>query len=467
MLPFFCRVTLFILAVSCSVAWAGLSPNVIVGGNFESTSAIKILDSPRTQAEINGGLTPVRSWQFHPGGVAAENAGGYTVGQEFSDLGKWIGAWAISTNDDPRALYNQTGNNGAPNNVSLVSRDGQNTHVMEGVRFRSWVAQVVQAPANHVAGTATIDFDYYFNQWEPDPVGEADSIFHVWIGGLNTLPTYADRAGPIFGGYVDGSDSGTGGKWSLNPLWDSPNFNSFASGGSAIGFDKPMTGSQGQVWHKFSDMYPSQVTFNISTPYPYYYVSVWQTVYSEPHPYYWMYASKPSDQMAVAIDNISLQLPINSVLLGDVNKDGHVKTNDAAALVSAIVAYMTSPGPGTFVPEADCNQDGILSMADLPAFNAIVTNSPDILKGDVNIDGLVNALDISPFVSRLTSGEFQAEADINRDVLVNALDISGFVTCLVNGACAGEAGGTVVPEPATLGLLVISMGALRRRGGVA
>jgi hypothetical protein len=88
-----------------------------------------------------------------------------------------------------------------------------------------------------------------------------------------------------------------------------------------------------------------------------------------------------------------------------------------------------------------------------------------VLLGDVNLDGNVNALDISGFISRLTSGIYQAEADINEDAAVNALDISGFVSCLTGGACgAGSAGGSVVPEPASLALLLCTGAlALRRR----
>lgn len=179
------------------ILWAGisfgaqLSGNIVVGGDFESVNAIKMLDLPRTQAELDALANPVCSWQFHPAGIAAEDAGGYTIGQHFDDCGNWIGAWGIGTVDN----RNDATGGGRDNNVSLVNRDGSNTHVLDGVKFRSWAAQVVKAPANHVRGQAIINFDYYFNQWEDMSVN-ADSIFHVWVGGLNSLPTWGNRAGP-------------------------------------------------------------------------------------------------------------------------------------------------------------------------------------------------------------------------------------------------------------------------------
>jgi hypothetical protein len=97
------------------------------------------------------------------------------------------------------------------------------------------------------------------------------------------------------------------------------------------------------------------------------------------------------------------------------------------------------------------------------AWDNVSIQLPRLLLGDVNLDGAVNALDISGFVNRLTTGVYQAEADINKDLAVNALDISGFVSCLTGGACGGEAGGSVVPEPATFSVLVLAAGALGRR----
>lgn len=371
-----------------------MSPNLIVGGDFESLSAIKTLDSPRTQAEINAGAPPVRSWQFHPGGIAAEATAEYSVGQSFSDFGKWIGAWGISTNDDPRALYNQTGDNGAPNNVSTVAGN----RYLEGVYFRSWAAQVVKAPARHVAGPATINFDYYFNQWTaaiPPVSNDANSIFHVWVGGINDedLPAWTDRAGPAWGGALDGDpEYSCGGPWTLNPLWSSPNFDSQPWGWSGIGSDQAAVGSQGELWHSLSASFPSSVSFTISQPYDNYYVSVWQTVYSEGHEYYWMYAGKPSDQLAVAIDNVDLRVSVG----------------------------------------------------------------PQVLMGDCNFDGMVNALDISCFVDCLIKG-CSGSCDLNGDGLCNALDISPFVQCLVSGSCGGEVDGNAVPEPAAITLVALAI----------
>ncbi|MCC7145494.1 MAG: hypothetical protein IT443_03540 [Phycisphaeraceae bacterium] len=281
-------------------AWALLSDNVIQNGDFESLSGLKLADSPRTQAEIAAGANPVRSWQFHPGGIAAE---GPTSGQYFTDLGKWIAPWGISTYDDPRAAYN-LGDNSAPNNRSIVTRNGQQTGVMEGALFRGWVTQVVAAPVGHTTGTAVIDFDYWFNQWETTP-DYGDSILHVWIGGFNegSLPSWDDRAMPIFGGSQ--ADLNTMG---ATPLWDSPDWNT--TGWSGIGSEKPDIGSQGLDWHTLSMDNPGTNTFEITTSYDYYYISAWLTVYIESHPYFWLYGGRPTDTMAAAIDNVSLQLPM-------------------------------------------------------------------------------------------------------------------------------------------------------------
>jgi hypothetical protein len=73
----------------------------------------------------------------------------------------------------------------------------------------------------------------------------------------------------------------------------------------------------------------------------------------------------------------------------------------------------------------------------------------DVVLGDVNLDGEVNGLDVDPFVGLVTSGTFQAEGDMNDDGVVNGLDVDPFVAAVVGG------GAQAVPEPGTLGLLVL------------
>jgi len=357
--------TLRILLIAIAIALPALpvhaapSGNVIGGGDFESLSTIKLLDSPRTQAEIDAGANPVRSWQFHPGGIAAETAGGYTAGQTFTDLGKWIGQYRIGTDDSPHHTYPWGTPGPTPNNRSLAERDGQTSYVMDGIHFHASVCQVIQAPITHVAGVATIDFSYWFNRWEDGYSLAGDSTLHVWIGGLSSLPTAFDRAGAIFGGNLDGSETGSSGQWSLSPLWDSPNWTLWPWSG--IGSEKPAIGSQGLVWHELSSSFPSSATFTIDTPYPYYYISIYQSIASSATDFF----ETPivATRMAAAIDNIDLRLPM--ALLGDCNLDGLFNALD----ISSFVQRLTT---GAYQPEADCNKDGAVNALDIGPFVQMV-----------------------------------------------------------------------------------------------
>jgi len=383
-----------------------LSPNMIGGGTFEDFSQTvytadsgqtvtdytyyKHLGSPLTNAEITAGETrPVRPWQFH---------------REF-DFGRWMPVWGagegdygsqtgISIYDNPRSLWNDStgwSQQVCTNNISADPLNAGN-HVLDGVFFRSWVGQFMEAPANHVAGTATIDFDYYWDNWQPPATVDAASIFHVFIYGVTEaqLPDWSQRWGP---GLQDNFNGPNG----ADVLWTSPNWEEW--GWTGPGSDEPAIASLGNQWNDFSADHPDRATFEITTPYPYYYIAVWECVYSEGAQYWWLYGGKPADQMAVAIDNIDFRVSV----------------------------------------------------------------AGSVVLGDVNLDGNVNALDISGFISRLTTGTYQEEADINQDAAVNALDISGFVSCLTGGACGGAAGAGVVPEPATVSLLAVALLAIRRR----
>ena len=49
------------------------------------------------------------------------------------------------------------------------------------------------------------------------------------------------------------------------------------------------------------------------------------------------------------------------------------------------------------------------------------------------MDGVVNFLDISPFIAVLSSGTFLDQADCNQDGDVDFLDISPFIAILSGG----------------------------------
>ncbi len=53
--------------------------------------------------------------------------------------------------------------------------------------------------------------------------------------------------------------------------------------------------------------------------------------------------------------------------------------------------------------------------------------------GDVNLDGVVSLADVNPFVAILTGGGFQCEADINEDGIVSLADVNPFVVILTGG----------------------------------
>ncbi len=70
------------------------------------------------------------------------------------------------------------------------------------------------------------------------------------------------------------------------------------------------------------------------------------------------------------IDVIDLQVdtPGITILLGDCDLNGVVNFADIPAFISILAS-------GNFLDQADCNQDGVVSFADIPAFIAILTQS--------------------------------------------------------------------------------------------
>ncbi|MCC7145420.1 MAG: hypothetical protein IT443_03165 [Phycisphaeraceae bacterium] len=358
------RLALLILLCLGTYAQGRLSTNVVQGGDFESLSYLKLQDSPLTAEEILAGAEPIRAWQFHPGGIDA------VTQQPFTDVGMWIGAFGLSTEPDPRQAWNEQ-RDISPINRSTVMRNGQPTGVLEGVTFRSWTTQIIQGPENQIPGQASIDFDYFWNNWVPAYTQDGASIFHVWIGGFNQadIPSWEDRTGPLWGGdpeWGDAEDPSFG-----TPLWTSPNWDEWGWFGE--GSEEPDVPSLGNQWNTLSVTDPDRTTFMISAPFDYYYISVWEVVYSENHPYFYQFGGQPADTLAVAIDNIVLRLPV--AIKGDFNGDGVVTLSDINPFKLALtdpVAWQAA-FPDVVLLEVDPSGDGYITLSDINLFKALLT----------------------------------------------------------------------------------------------
>jgi len=355
-----------LLLLVSQAAFAAQSANVISGGDFEDIAALKMAGSPLTQAEIDAAASPIRRWQFHPGGIAG--AGQPGEGEWFDDFGKWIGQYGLSDEPDPRAVWP-----GTVTDPINRSEDAGN-HYLDGVYGYFGSGQMIQAPAGHVAGRAEIDFDYYFNDWttaDPPDDGEA-VVFHVWVAGITEamLPEWSDRWGPsvnLLGPNVTTVDEGGGVITSPDVLFSSPNWQEFPWTG--VGSSDPPIGSQGPAWQSFSVTNPDQIAFEIAETCPYYWVGILQSVSYDTHPYFWL--GRPTDVLSVAIDNIEL--------------------------------YVTTENP-----RSDFSDDGVANLLDIVPFVQAMTVFldyreaypwVDLVGVDPNGDGKINLLDIVPFVA--------------------------------------------------------------------
>lgn len=123
-------------------------------------------------------------------------------------------------------------------------------------------------------------------------------------------------------------------------------------------------------------------------------------------------------------------------LVGDVDRNGIVELADIPAFVGSI-------GGAQYRIEADINGDGAIGLQDMPLFVELLagigneqtsggTGEPGkCLLGDVNQDGELNLLDFYAFSDLLVSGEYLCEADVNEDGVVDIADIPCFWAPLI------------------------------------
>ncbi|MCC7203527.1 MAG: hypothetical protein IT441_00475 [Phycisphaeraceae bacterium] len=430
-----------LLGMVVGLAWTatalgGTTGNIIGGGDFEQLTKItfdpgaggggtvqdyahyKQQHSPRTAEEISAGANPVRAWQFHP---------------QF-DLGRWMTVWGvgpsgdydnqigITTQPDPRSLYQNNAWVDSVNNQNIsVDPFNAGNHVMEGVTFRSWMGQFVEAPNRQTTGTAQIDFDYYIKYWNPDP--DAPVILHAYVYGLPEagLPTWQQRWGP--GSHDIGTTPNLTG-WDLlysSPHWSNWGGNLADNGFVQIAYGSPFT----PQWRTLSDGVTSTVmgsdpaeylytdgSFNLGQTYAYYYVEFWLCVYSEPHPYFWLYGGRPADEFSVAVDNVSLEMARIPFLPGDMNLDDVVNVQDINPFVQVLGS------------EAAYKAYLATRLATLGLDPSLVDQVFDEV--DPNQSGVINVQDINPFVA------------------------------LLAGSGVDAAQLAVIPEPASLSLLVLA-----------
>jgi hypothetical protein len=131
------------------------------------------------------------------------------------------------------------------------------------------------------------------------------------------------------------------------------------------------------------------------------------------------------------------------------------KTAIGYGLASAVLGITS--GPGTFLGQTVNPADVLVRYT---------------LAGDANLDGTVNALDFNALATNYgDSGTTWVQGDYNYDGTINSEDFdllaNNYGSTIANAAISSQpavaALGAVVPEPTTIGLVGLSLLALRRR----
>jgi len=419
-------VAAFAVVFAASTAWAGLSANVITGGGFESDTYLKQHATPD-----GGGPTgddPIPNHRFS---------------QDY-DVGMWLMHWGQpslaefpfvpgvdagggwSMHDDPRdlvALDQTVGNNNGYNsmfkedignvNVSVDPYNAGN-HVLDVTMFRPMFGTYVAAPATPAATNAPIKFtfDFFYEDWDDaDPTNA--HYAEVKVYGLNFLPTNDTS---VFNTGPGSFQQPLGGDPIGAPVGDGEILARFNWGGwytdpGQVGGGIDDTGgwvtvdsaNEAYLWDDASWHYLSMMP---SKSWDYYAIVVDAAAYHEAHMYFWYYdKGRVTDTFYMGFDDFNLQVTTQQA--GDFNLDGITNLLD---INDFVLALTNMPGYMVAYPTAD-----------IPAIDPSQMANPG--------DPIINLLDINPFVILLTGG--------------------------------GEAG--AIPEPASIGLLVLGGLALLRR----
>lgn len=130
----------------------------------------------------------------------------------------------------------------------------------------------------------------------------------------------------------------------------------------------------------------------------------------------------PIGTQLIDLDGISGTYTINSQALVDAIQD--IVNGDADDFGFLVKGVADVPGSGSRFGSRDNNEAATLT---------IDFTSDEVLLGDVNLDGMVTLADIPAFVELLSKGGFQAEADIDGNLQVDLADIPLFVAILSGG----------------------------------
>ncbi|MCC7407582.1 MAG: PEP-CTERM sorting domain-containing protein [Phycisphaeraceae bacterium] len=402
---------LMVSAVAVSVACAAeaaLSANLVQGGDFETSTYLKTAATP-------DGI-PVHRFS-----------------QQY-DMGMWLAKWGppsqgglagFSQYDDPRDLNETGGDTQSTGDLGTVNRSvdplNPGNHILEPVLFRPRWGQWVEAPAGHVPGPMSFSFDMLVKEWDAINMNNG----RVWVYGSNSLPTNDESyCEDVSGALVPtGVDMLVQFRYSQGRGLSNPGY---LDVWQHVSTDSPST----LLWGDLNNPANTNVlTTELTQTYAYYAVIVYSVVYPEEHPYFWLYDNKITDTFAQGFDNFDLRVSVDdgpdySQYLCDFNLDGLVNVQDINPFVKALT------------DQAGYTTDllGYMAANSIPAGDF----DPVLMAIDPTQDGSVspwpiNVQDINPFVAALT------------------------------GAGVDTANLTVIPEPASLGLLTLGGLALLRR----